>query len=225
MKHFSYIILILTFFSCVSKAQISNSDKKIEKTDILEVNLTDYFVFNEGDAWIYKCQYIPKHIITNGVSNNHKDLVTVYDTSYVKTIEIDGLTHFYFWEYDPSFYFFNSFLSGLFTIKEDSLYFLSVKKEGDLLEVGKEQLNLLFPKKIKKGVEYNTFDQFDNIIKYRLFDKGSITIEGVKYENTITLTKTIYYDNSENTDSLWMAPKIGLIKLKKSTGRAEVLTY
>lgn len=223
MKTTIYIFLLVIIGSCESKAQ---SNDVVEEKSTIEVNINDYIIFNEGDTRIYKCQHIPPQIITNGVSNNYTDIVTTFDTSIIKSIEIDGLKHFYTWENDPPYYnlFFNSILGGLSISKEDGLHFATIDKEGDLLSIPSDSLKLLFPNSIKKGVDYNTLSQYGNTITYRLVDNGEIQIEGIRYINTITVTRTTYYDDSESIDSLWLAPKLGLVRLKKSTGRTENLT-
>ena len=219
MKKLIYLIFLLNFYSCVSNAQTNTNDAKIK------VDISNYFFFNEGDKRIYKSQYIPKQIIRNGVSNNFKDVVTVFDTVIVRTIQINGVNHFYFWENDPPIYyiFTNSYLGGVSSLKKGNLYFSAVSQESDLLNKKEEQLKLLFPKQILSGVDYNTEGIYKTKITYNLLRKETITVENIVYKNSIVMTKTEFFENSKSTDTLWFAPETGLIKWKRSTGRIEVL--
>lgn len=174
------------------------------------LNLFDYIFFNKGDYAVYEGKFRNK---------------TSIDTIITKAFQVEGTEGFYAWKNDPPSYMIgpNSFLGGISTVKNDSIFFKAVSWEYNLIKVQKEDFKFLFPKTVFIGESFETENKFGKKMTYKIVDTTSIQVKSNNYSGVLIMEKAVHWDNKINRDTIWLAPSIGCVKWKRSTDRIERL--
>jgi uncharacterized protein (TIGR02145 family) len=119
----------------------------------------------------------------------------------------------------------NTFGMGAFCIEKNEVYTIEAFWKDDLTKINHSEKQLLIPKKIETGQHIQLIPSgSDPVYTFTFEGYDNLTVPAGEFRNCLKYRMVARWKSgSENTDYIWLAEDIGMIKYHRSTGRIEEL--